>query len=86
MIIVMAVVFNLLDLGGNAGLNMGILIGSAMVAGHYFLKDHQRLPTASEKAWLALLSLLASILVSVMFFTGIAVLEPEGIAAIGGML
>ncbi|WP_022963775.1 ABZJ_00895 family protein [Halopseudomonas pelagia] len=86
MMIIVAVVLTLLDLEGNAGLSMGMLIGSAMAAGHYFLRDQQRLPTASEKTWLISLSYLASIVVSLVFVAVIAVLEPEGVAGMWVMV
>lgn len=86
MMVIAALVLTLLDLDGNAGVNMGILIGSAMAAGHYFLKDHQRLPTASEKRWLVFMSFLASVLVSLLFVLAIVVMEPEGVAVMWIML
>lgn len=86
MMVVAAVVLTLLDLDGNAGVNMGILIGSAMAAGHYFLKDHQRLPTAAEKRWLVFMSFLASVLVSSLFVLAVVVMEPDSLAVMWMML
>ncbi len=86
MMVVAAVVLTLLDLDGNAGVNMGILIGSAMAAGHYFLKDHQRLPTATEKRWLVFMSFLASVLVSSLFVLAVVVMEPDSLAVMWMML
>lgn len=86
MMVVAAVVLTLLDLDGNAGVNMGILIGSAMAAGHYFLKDHQRLPTAPEKRWLVFMSFLASVLVSLLFVLAIVVMEPDSVAVMWMLL
>lgn len=82
MMVIAAVVLTLLDMDGNAGVNMGILIGSAMAAGHYFIKDHQRLPTAAEKRWLVFMSFLASVLVSLLFVLVVVLLEPNGFAVI----
>lgn len=82
MMVIAAVVFTLLDMEGNAGVNMGILIGSAMAAGHYFLKDHQRLPTAAEKRWLVFMSFLASVLVSLLFVLVVVLMEPGGVAVV----
>ena len=82
MMVIAAVVLTLLDMDGNAGVNMGILIGSAMAAGHYFIKDHQRLPTAAEKRWLVFMSFLASVLVSLLFVMVVVLLEPNGFAVI----
>lgn len=86
MMVIAAVVLTLLDLDGNAGVNMGILIGSAMAAGHYFLKDHQRLPTAAEKRWLVFMSFLASVLVSSLFVLAVVVMEPDSLAVMWMML
>lgn len=82
MMVIAAVVLTLLDMDGNAGVNMSILIGSAMAAGHYFIKDHQRLPTAAEKRWLVFMSFLASVLVSLLFVLVVVLLEPNGFAVI----
>lgn len=82
MMVIAAVVFTLLDMDANAGVNMGILIGSAMAAGHYFLKDHNRLPTASEKRRLVFMSFLASVLVSLLFALSIVIVEPGGVALV----
>lgn len=82
MMVIAAVVLTLLDMDGNAGVNMGILIGSAMAAGHCFIKDHQRLPTAAEKRWLVFMSFLASVLVSLLFVLVVVLLEPNGFAVI----
>lgn len=46
------------------GANMGITIGSTLFAGHYFVKDHGRLPTGSERHKLAAYSLLSSIVLA----------------------
>lgn len=86
LMVIAAVVFALLDLEGNAGVNMGILIGSAMAAGHYFLKDHQRLPTAAEKRWLVFMSFLASVLVSLLFVLAIVAMQPESVSVMRIML
>ncbi|MBQ0743300.1 MAG: ABZJ_00895 family protein [Pseudomonas sp.] len=86
LMVIAAVVFALLDLEGNAGVNMGILIGSAMAAGHYFLKDHQRLPTAAEKRWLVFMSFLASVLVSLLFVLAVVAMQPESVAVMRIML
>ncbi|MFN3579599.1 MAG: ABZJ_00895 family protein [Pseudomonas sp.] len=86
LMVVAAVVLTLLDLEGNAGINMGILIGSATATGHYFIKDHQRLPTGTEKTWLIFLSFLASVLVSLLFAAVVAVTEPDGVAMLWSML
>lgn len=86
LMVIAAVLLTLLDLEGNAGINMGILIGSATTAGHYFIKDHQRLPTGSEKACLIFLSFLAAVLVSLLFAAVVAVTEPAGVAMLWSML
>lgn len=44
-----------------SGASIGISIGSALFAGHYFVKDRGRLPTTSEQHRLAAYSLLSSI-------------------------
>ncbi|KAA0696314.1 hypothetical protein DT594_02860 [Halopseudomonas laoshanensis] len=86
LMVIAAVVFALLDLEGNAGVNMGILIASAMAAGHYFLKDHQRLPTAAEKRWLVFMSFLVSVLVSLLFVLAVVAMQPESVAVMRIML
>lgn len=74
------------NLEGNAGINVAMIMASAMVAGHYFIRDHRRLPSASEKAWLIFLSFLAATLASVLFLGAIALIEPAGIAVIWSSL
>ena len=45
-----AIVFGLLDVDGNVGLPIGVLMASALYAGGQFIKDQKRLPSDDEKS------------------------------------
>lgn len=64
-----------------SGANMGITIGATLFAGHYFVKDHGRLPTSSERHKLAAYSLLSSLVLgaTIVAASTWALSGPEGL-------
>ncbi|WP_444916564.1 ABZJ_00895 family protein [Microbulbifer sp. JMSA003] len=65
----MAIVLSILEIDSNSGATMGALMGSAMATAIKFVQDNKRPPTKSEKNRLALISLLASWIVSLLLMS-----------------
>jgi hypothetical protein len=67
-----------------SGVNMGITIGATLFAGHYFVKDHGRLPTSSERHKLAAYSLISSLVLAAAISAGSIwfLYGPEGLREI----
>ncbi len=59
-------VLKLLELEGNSGVSIGVLIGSAMYAASKFISDNKRVPNKAEKSKLVWQSFLVSWLVSLI--------------------
>lgn len=62
-----AIVFGLLDVDGNFGLSIGLLMVSAMYAVGQFIKEQKRLPSELEKSSMIWGSLGVSWLLSILF-------------------
>ena len=76
-LIALAAIFYILDLEGNSGASIGVLIGAAMYAGGKFIQENKRVPNKKEKSKLVWLSLISSWVVSTFFLIA-AVLILDG--------
>jgi hypothetical protein len=59
-------VLTLLDINGNSGLSIGLLMGCSVWPAQRFVRDHQRLMSKGERARFALGAMLMSLLISAL--------------------
>ncbi len=87
-VVTVFIVLTVLDLEGNSGISVGILIASALYAVIKFIDDNKRAPNKTEKNKLVWQSLLMSWLVSLVLFliAAVVILETEDISFLGELV
>ena len=78
LLIGLGLLLGFLGTSSGTGATVGAMMGAAGLTVSRFLDDHKRLPTASERTQLIWLSFLASWLVSLIPFSAVMMLTPDG--------
>ena len=68
-LVVVAIIMETLNINGGSGSSIASLIAAVSYSVSTFVKEQKRIPTPHERKWLTLLSLVASVLVSLILIT-----------------